>query len=88
MPTATIYQNLKYILEDPSPSPKFPVGVLTAESRETWANMRRALIAQPGNEEVMKMIDSAIFVMCLDDHGVDSVADATRTFLHGDGGNR
>lgn len=88
VPTATIYQNLKYIVEDPSPSPKFPVGVLTAESRETWANMRRALIAQPGNEEVMKMIDSAIFVMCLDDHGVDSVADATRTFLHGDGGNR
>ena len=38
--------------------------------------------------EVLKMIDSAIFVMCLDDHGVDSVADATRTFLHGDGGNR
>ena len=88
MPTATIHQNLKYILEDPSPSPCFPVGVLTAESRETWANMQRALIAQPGNEEVMKMIDCAIFVMCLDDHGVDSVADATRTFLHGDGSNR
>jgi len=34
------------------------------------------------------LIDSAIFVLCLDDHGVESVADVTRTFLHGDGKNR
>ena len=88
MPTATIYRNLKHIVEDPSPPPKFPVAVLTTENRDTWANIRRALQAVPGNEEALRLIDSAIFVLCLDDHGVESVADVTRTFLHGDGTNR
>ena len=88
MPTATIYQNLKHIVEDPSPPPKFPVAALTTENRDTWANIRRALQAEPGNEEALRLIDSAIFVLCLDDHGVESVADVTRTFLHGDGTNR
>lgn len=88
MPTATIYQNLKHIVEDPSPPPKFPVAALTTENRDTWANIRRTLQAEPGNEEALRLIDSAIFVLCLDDHGVESVADVTRTFLHGDGTNR
>ena len=44
--------------------------------------------AIPGNEEVLKLIDSAVFVLCLDDHDVSSIADVTRTFLHGDGRNR
>lgn len=88
VPTATIYQNLKRIIEDPTPPPNFPVGVLTTENRDTWANLRRALEAQSGNEEVLRLIDSAIFVLCLDDHGVETLADVTRTFLHGDGSNR
>ena len=88
MPTATIYQNLKHIVEDTSPPPKFPVAALTTENRDTWANIRRALQVEPDNEEALRLIDSAIFVLCLDDHGVQSVADVTRTFLHGDGTNR
>lgn len=88
MPTATIYQNLKHIVEDTSPPSKFPVAALTTENRDTWANIRHALQVEPGNEEALRSIDSAIFVLCLDDHGVQSVADVTRTFLHGDGTNR
>lgn len=88
VPTGTIYRNLKHIIQDPSPAPNFPVGVLTAETRDTWANMRRALTSLPGNEEVLRLIDSAIFVLCLDNHDVEGVSDATRTFLHGDGANR
>lgn len=79
---------MKHIVEDPSPPPKFPVEALTTKNRDTWANIRRALQAEPGNEEAQRLIDSAIFVLCLDDHGVESVADVTRTFLHGDGTNR
>lgn len=86
--TATIYQNLKYIIDDPTPPPNFPVAVLTSENRDTWANMRHALEAIPGNEEVLRLIDSAVFVLCLDDHDVNSISDVTRTFLHGDGKNR
>lgn len=88
VPTATIYQNLKYIVNDPTPPPNFPVAALTSENRDTWASMRHALEAIPGNEEVLKLIDSAIFLLCLDDHEVNSIADVTRTFLHGDGKNR
>lgn len=79
---------MKHIVEDPSPPPKFPVSALTTKNRDTWANIRRALQAEPGNEEAQRLIDGAIFVLCLDDHGVESVADVTRTFLHGDGTNR
>lgn len=88
VPTATIYQNLKYIIEDSTPAPNFPVAALTSENRDSWASMRHALEAIPGNEEVLKLIDSAVFVLCLDDHDVSSIADVTRTFLHGDGRNR
>lgn len=88
VPTATIYQNLKYIIEDSAPAPNFPVAALTSENRDSWASMRHALEAIPGNEEVLKLIDSAVFVLCLDDHDVSSIADVTRTFLHGDGRNR
>ena len=87
-PTTKIYQNLKYIIQDPTPPTNFPVADLTSENCDTWASMRRALEAIPGNEEVLKLIDSAVFVLCLDDHDVNSVADVTRTFLHGDGRNR
>lgn len=88
VPTSTIYQNLKYIVNDPTPPPNFPVAALTSENRDTWASMRHALEAIPGNKEVLKLIDGAIFVLCLDDHEVNSIADVTRTFLHGDGKNR
>ena len=88
VPTATIYQNLKYIIEDSTPAPNFPVAALTSENRDSWASMRHALEAIPGNEEVLKLIDSAVFALCLDDHDVSSIADVTRTFLHGDGRNR
>ena len=66
----------------------FLLAALTSENRDTWASMRHALETIPGNEEVLKLIDSAIFVLCLDDHEVNSIADVTRTFLHGDGKNR
>ena len=81
VPTATIYQNLKHIVEDPSPPPKFPGAAVTTENRDTWANIRRALQAEPSNEEALRLIDSAIFVLCLDDHGVESVADVTRSLV-------
>ncbi|KAJ7381814.1 Carnitine O-palmitoyltransferase 2, mitochondrial [Desmophyllum pertusum] len=54
--------------------PNFPVAALTSENRDTWASMRHALEVIPGNEEILRLIDSAVFALSLDDHELNSVA--------------
>ena len=36
--------HLNYILQDNRPPPELPVGVLTAENRDTWATVREQLL--------------------------------------------
>ena len=40
------------------------------------------------NEGYMKLIDSALFALVLDDHIPSCPNEITRTFLHGDAGSR
>lgn len=84
----TIYQNLKEIINDPSPPPRFPIGVLTSEERDTWAGLRNAISAIPANHESLKLIDSALFALCLDDSSPTDPVELTQVMLHGDGANR
>ncbi|XP_032237594.2 carnitine O-palmitoyltransferase 2, mitochondrial [Nematostella vectensis] len=86
--TSTIYENLKQILNDPEQSPEFPIGLLTTDERETWARLRQAITAIPANQEAMRLIDSAIFTICLDDEVPSDPMHLARIMLHGDGGNR
>ena len=88
MSTETIYENLKHIINDPSPPPRFPVAALTCDNRVAWASMRRAIETVPDNKSILTLIDSAVFVLCFDDNELNSIADITRTCLHGDGRNR
>ncbi|KAL0131085.1 hypothetical protein PUN28_002580 [Cardiocondyla obscurior] len=79
---------LKTILEDDKPPNKYPVGILTSCDRNEWARARSHLI-ETGNREILHKIDSAVFVMILDDKviGADNNK-LIRTFLHTDGTNR
>lgn len=84
---AKIQSHLKYILSDSAPVPSFPVGVLTSENRDVWADLREKLVAA-GNAENIRTVDSALFCLCLDDENMKDHVHISHNMLHGDGCNR
>jgi carnitine O-acetyltransferase len=66
-----------------------PIGVLTTEHRDTWATLRKDLIGlHPQNAISLEKIDSALFVLVLDDMAPPSLEAACEALLHGDVHNR
>ncbi|KAM9832338.1 carnitine O-palmitoyltransferase 2, mitochondrial [Neosynchiropus ocellatus] len=84
---AEIQSHLKHILSDQAPAADYPLGVLTSENRDVWAGLRQKLLAA-GNEENLKLVDSAVFCLCLDDETMKDPIHFSHTMLHGDGCNR
>uniref|UniRef100_UPI0037E944AA carnitine O-palmitoyltransferase 2, mitochondrial n=1 Tax=Semicossyphus pulcher TaxID=241346 RepID=UPI0037E944AA len=84
---AVIKSHLKHILSDPTPAPAFPLGVLTSENRDVWAGLRDKLIAA-GNADDLRVVDSAIFCLSLDDENMKDHIHISHNMLHGDGCNR
>ena len=69
---------------DPVSSAMRAVGVLTAASRDQWAKTRTSMMAfSKKNQEVFKIIDTALFVVCLDDCSPESIDDRAANMLHG-----
>lgn len=65
------------------------VGALTSENRDVWADARTVLIAaDPGNEASLNAIESASFVVCLDEAAPVTLEERARQYWHGDGANR
>ncbi|KAJ3416921.1 Carnitine O-acetyltransferase mitochondrial [Chytridiales sp. JEL 0842] len=66
-----------------------PVGVLTASNRDVWAKNRDELLkASPANKASLDTIESAAFVVCLDDTKPVSREEMSRACWHGDARNR
>ncbi|GAB7357703.1 hypothetical protein MBLNU459_g0370t1 [Dothideomycetes sp. NU459] len=63
------------------------VGLMTTENRDTWTEMREALIAA-GNQAALETIESASFVVCLDDAKPVTLEERAHQYWHGDGANR
>ena len=61
-----------------------PLGVLTSENRDKWANDLEKL----GNQEALHLIDSSIYCIDLDDLSSDDPDKLLTNFLHGDPKNR
>ena len=59
------------------------VGILTAHNRSNWAVVRAALEATPRNRDILARIDSALFVLCLDDIACSTVDEVAANALHG-----
>lgn len=60
------------------------IGVLTSLPRKEWAMAREELIQHSSkNEESLKIIDSALFVLVLDDYIPQNKHDAAANMLHG-----
>lgn len=80
-------QQFQRIYEIAQPAP--PVGVLTVADRDHWAAARKKLVAaDPMNEQSLRDIESAGFVVCLDDAKPVTLEERAHQYWHGDGSNR
>ncbi|KAA8912938.1 hypothetical protein TRICI_003320 [Trichomonascus ciferrii] len=63
------------------------VGALTSENRDKWAVFRDQLVAA-GNTDLLREIESASFVVCLDEQAPVTREERAHQYWHGDGKNR
>ncbi|CAP71506.1 uncharacterized protein PODANS_6_1340 [Podospora anserina S mat+] len=65
------------------------VGALTSENRDVWTDARAKLLsADPKNAQSLEAIESASFVVCLDDAAPVTLEERAHAYWHGDGQNR
>eukprot|EP01119_Soliformovum_irregulare_P016454 TRINITY_DN4758_c0_g1_i1.p1 TRINITY_DN4758_c0_g1~~TRINITY_DN4758_c0_g1_i1.p1 ORF type:complete len:660 (-),score=192.99 TRINITY_DN4758_c0_g1_i1:59-2038(-) len=89
--TEEIASQLKAILALPAKTPKGTLGIMTTENRDKWAETRRQLLLddpEGKNKTSLHLLDSALFVLALDDESPKDLDEASRQFLHGNGFNR
>jgi carnitine O-acetyltransferase len=86
--------NFEAIIEDARSTPvrdaaKTAVGVLSTENRRIWAGLRDHLLKDesgrevPPNRESLQIVDSALFVVCLDDTEPVGTAKVAENVLSG-----
>lgn len=68
---------------DPIEASKSAIGVLTSLSRKEWASARVDMMRIPKNKEGLQIVDSALFVLVLDDYIPRDKHDAAENMLHG-----
>ncbi|KAG0632848.1 hypothetical protein HOY80DRAFT_1019223 [Tuber brumale] len=65
------------------------LGALTSENRDTWTKVRKMTIeASPENKKALQLIESASFIVCLDDTSPVTLEEPAHQYWHGDGQNR
>ncbi|POS82940.1 acyltransferase ChoActase/COT/CPT [Erysiphe pulchra] len=65
------------------------VGALTSENRDIWTDVRKKLLdVHPSNATALGKIESASFVVCLDDARPVTLEERAHQYWHGDGCNR
>ena len=87
LPTVeALAQQIDWILENTYKGEP-PVGVLTALPRERWATVRSYLTnLDAQNAHSLELLDSALFVVCLDEITPPDLETLARTAFTGDGG--
>ncbi|KIJ59628.1 hypothetical protein HYDPIDRAFT_140391 [Hydnomerulius pinastri MD-312] len=80
-----VLRNLQAIVKDADKTPitevaRTAIGVLTTENRKTWSRLRHALSEDRTNAACLRLVDDALFVVCLDDaaparEGVEAQSD-------------
>ena len=82
--------NLQTIIDDASQTPiqdaaKGALGILSTENRKVWSGLREVLTKDEGsnNAECLGIVDSALFVLCLDYSEPNSAADVCKNMLCG-----
>ncbi|KAJ1729461.1 Carnitine O-acetyltransferase mitochondrial, partial [Coemansia biformis] len=86
---AEIEGQLDRIVRQADSGAAVPVGVLTSDGRDQWAdNYRLLLQAAPENAATLERLQSAAFLLCLDDAQPVTREECHRVFWHGNGRNR
>ncbi|KAG0171267.1 Carnitine O-acetyltransferase mitochondrial [Apophysomyces sp. BC1034] len=87
--TSELEQQYLRVIDAAGSDKGLPLGVLTAENRDKWTESRDLLLAaNPNNKQVLEKIESASFVVCLDDLTPNTRDELSRACWHGDGRNR
>lgn len=87
--TLELEAQFKRIYELANSSKAPAIGALTSENRDVWVDMRQTLLdAAPENVAALTTIESASFVVCLDDTSPVTLEDRAHQYWHGDGQNR
>jgi len=85
--TSELEQQFRRIYEKAEKSPA--VGILTTENRDIWTEAREKLLsAHASNATALKAIESASFIVCLDDAAPVTLEERAHQYWHGDGSNR
>ncbi len=64
-------------------------GILTTMDRDSWAVARQKLLELGAkNEKTISAIETALFVVCLDDAAPQTLTETARVMMHGNGNNR
>jgi carnitine O-acetyltransferase len=85
--TSELEQQFKRIYEKAEKAA--PVGILTTENRDVWTDAREILVkAHSSNAQTLQTIESASFVVCLDDAAPVTLEERAHQYWHGDGSNR
>ena len=68
LPESQLLGSLKYILQlsDRLGQPGAPIGLLSSDNRDNWADAYRVLV-EGGNEDALREIEAALFTISLDD---------------------
>lgn len=82
--------NFSSIIQDSMKTPineiaKSSFGVLTTENRRVWAKIRNSptIVDNSNNHEILSIIDSALFVICLDDLVLNDLSELSQNMLCG-----
>lgn len=83
-----IAQNLRAIKNDARKVPvteiaKNAIGVLTTENRRNWARLRKDLQNDPVNRDALQVVDTALFIVCLDHVSPSNVEELSTNMLCG-----
>ena len=76
--------NKVYHMAEKSPG----VGIMTTENRDNWTEMRKRLLKNPANQATLEAIESASFLVCLDDATPVTLHERSIQYWVGDGMNR
>ena len=72
------------LLQDPSKTSEHALGLMTTQERDTWALTRSNLVqGSPNNKAALDIVDSALFVLVLDDFAPKDINEAASNCLHG-----
>lgn len=82
--------NFSSIIHDSMKTPideiaKSSFGVLTTENRRVWSKIRHSptILDNSNNNEILSIIDSALFVICLDDIVLNDLSELSQNMLCG-----